>query len=114
MANYYGVASDTPEPVKLNMKGSGSTAISAMYHYSKALSPTSVAANTAVEQTFAVPGVAVGDVVFVNKPAQQTGLGVAGCRVSAANTLAITFVNATASPIVPTAGETYQIGGIRR
>lgn len=71
------------------------------------LSPASVAANTTAEQTFTVSGVQVGDFVDVNKPTAQAGLGIVGARVSAANTLAITFSNNTASPITPTAAETY-------
>ncbi|WWQ12990.1 hypothetical protein PQ43W_44 [Ralstonia phage PQ43W] len=85
----------------------------AVYHLAAVLSPSAVAANTTAEQTFAVAGLNVGDAVFVNKPTAQTGLGVVGARVSAANTLALTFSNNTASPITPTANETYQIGGVR-
>ena len=71
------------------------------------LSPVSVAANTAVEQIFTVTGVFVGQAVFVMKPTTQTGLGIANCRVVANNQVAITFVNLTAAPIIPTAAESY-------
>lgn len=71
------------------------------------LSPTSVSANTTAEQTFTVNGLLVGDMAVVTKPTTQAGLGVVNSRVSAANTLAITFSNNTASPIVPTANEVY-------
>lgn len=77
------------------------------------LTPASVAANTTAEQTFTVTGLAVNDVVWVNKPTAQAGLGIVGWRVSAASTLAITFSNNTASPIVPTAAQTYLIGVLR-
>lgn len=113
MANYLGVATDVLAPAQLTMGGAGSTPITAIYHLSATISPAQVAANTTAEQTFTVTGLAVGDVVFVNKPTSQAGLGIAGVRVSAANTLAINFVNATASPITPTASEKYQIGGLR-
>lgn len=77
------------------------------------LAPTSVAANTTAEQTFTVPGLPFINsspaTVFVNKPSFQAGLAIAGCRISAANTLAITFENITASAIVPTT-EMYTIG----
>ena len=73
------------------------------------LSPAQVAANTTAEQTFTVPGLKTGDFVDVNKPTAQAGLGLAGVRVSAANTLAITFSNNTASPITPTASEIYSV-----
>lgn len=78
------------------------------------LSPASVAANTTAEQTFTLTNLKVGDFILdVIKPSTQAGLGISGYRVSAANTLAITFSNNTASPIVPTAGEVYQAGIIR-
>jgi hypothetical protein len=74
------------------------------------LSPAAVAPNTSAEQTFTVAGLISGTPVFVNKPGAQNGLSIGGARVSAANTLAITFVNNTAATITPTASETYTIG----
>ena len=65
------------------------------------LSPALIVLNTTAEQTFTVPGLAVGDWVFVNKPTAQAGLGIVGCRVTAANTLGITFSNNTGSSITP-------------
>lgn len=73
------------------------------------LSPAQVAANTTAEQTFTVSGLLVGDFVEVNKPSVQAGLGIVNTRVSAANTLAITFANNTASPITPTASEVHYL-----
>ena len=77
------------------------------------LTPVSVAAQTTAEQGFTVPGLAFTNsspcTVFVNKPSYQTGLVIAGVRVSAANTLQITYENVTAAAIVPTA-ENYTIG----
>jgi hypothetical protein len=74
------------------------------------LSPASVAANTTAEQTFAMPGLLASDVIVnVNKPTAQAGLGIVGMRVSAAGTLAMTFSNNTASPIVPTASQVYLV-----
>ncbi len=79
------------------------------------LSPASVAANTTAEQTFTFPGLLASDVISgVSKPSAQAGLGIVGYRVSAANTVAITFSNNTGSPIVPTASEVYLINWIRR
>jgi hypothetical protein len=83
------------------------------FQHQVTLSPASVAANTSAEQTFTVPGLTVGGVVYVNKPTAQAGLGIVGARISANNTLAITFGNFTASPIVPTASEVYNVGVIR-
>lgn len=72
------------------------------------LSPAQVAANTTAEQTFTVPGVNASDaVVAVSKPTAQAGLGIVGWRVSAANTVGVTFSNNTASPITPTASQVY-------
>ncbi len=73
------------------------------------LSPAAVAVNTSAEQTFTVNGLLAGDHVVVNKPTAQAGLGVVGYRVSADNTLAITFGNFTGSSITPTASEVYRV-----
>lgn len=73
------------------------------------LSPISVAPTTAVEQTFTVTGLQVGDFVNVTKPTTQAGLGIVNSRVSAVNTLAITFANTTAATITPTAAEIYAV-----
>lgn len=73
------------------------------------ISPTSIAPNTTAEQTFTVTGLLLGDMVDISKPTTQAGLGIVNSRVSAANTLAIAFVNATAATITPTASETYYI-----
>lgn len=75
---------------------------------SVALTPSAVSANTTAQQTFTVTGVKVGDVVVaVEKPSHQAGLGIVGARVTAANTVGITFSNNTGSGITPTAAETY-------
>jgi hypothetical protein len=76
------------------------------------IDPASVATITTAEQTFAVPGLETTDVVFVNKPTLTAGLGIAGARVSAADTLAITFVNPTAGAI-DAGSQTYLVGVIK-
>lgn len=81
--------------------------------YSQALTPASVPAQSSAEQTFTVTGLVAGSAVWVNKPSTQTGLGIAGVRVSAANQLAINFVNTSAVSITPTAAETYVIGNFQ-
>jgi len=73
------------------------------------LSPASVGANTTAEQTFTVRGLLVGDFVNVTKPTTQAGLGIVNARVSATDTLAVTFSNNTGGGIVPTAGEIYLV-----
>ena len=77
------------------------------------LTPEEVSANTTEEQTFTIKGLLVSDIVIPKKPTHQAGLGIVGARVSAVNTLSITFMNTTASPITPTA-ETYTILAFRR
>lgn len=74
------------------------------------LTPALVAANTSIEQTFTVTGVALATdyCVSVSKPTAQAGLGIVGWRVSADNTIAITFSNSTTGSITPTAAQTYQ------
>lgn len=68
------------------------------------LEVTTVNAATTVEQTFTVPGLSVNDFVFANPGANFTaGVGVAGARVSAPDTLALRLVNATAGNLNPPA-----------
>ena len=81
--------------------------------YCPVLSPASIAANVTAEQTFTVTGLPFTvnpSNVVVNKQSHQYGLGISGARVTAANTLGITFENVTAAAITPTAGETYVVG----
>lgn len=75
------------------------------------LSPAQVAANTTAEQTFTVPGVRLSSDVItsISKPTAQAGLGIVGWRVSADDTVGITFSNNTAAGITPTASQDYQI-----
>jgi hypothetical protein len=73
------------------------------------LSPALIAGNTSAEQTFTVPDLKVGDFVSVNKPTAQAGLAIVGVRVSADNTLAITFGNFTGGNITPTAAQAYTV-----
>lgn len=71
------------------------------------LSPVSVAANTAAEQSLTVTGVLATDAVITIKPTTQAGLLVGTSRVASANTVEVTFGNVTAAPITPTTTETY-------
>ncbi len=78
----------------------------------------SVAANISAEQTFTLPGVRIGDVVFVNTPgvgtaALNAGLGVTGSRVTAADTIGLRFTNSTAGALDPSAAVDYQVLVIR-
>jgi hypothetical protein len=68
----------------------------------------SVAANTTEEETVTVPGLTTDMYVMVNKPSLSAGIGVAGARVSANDTLILTIVNSTAGA-VDAASETYKL-----
>jgi len=70
----------------------------------QSLTPTSVNTITTSEQTFTVPGLKLGDAVNVNPPGVTTGVVLTGARVSAANTLALQFVNPTVGSVTPLAG----------
>lgn len=64
--------------------------------------PASIAAATTAEQTVTIPGLRVGDVVTsVMKPTHTAGVALVHARVSAANTLAVVWVNATAAAVDP-------------
>jgi hypothetical protein len=81
--------------------------------YEATLNPANVGANTTSAQTFSVPGLSVHDIVIVNKPSHTAGLGIVNARVSAADTLELTFMNTTGAGIDP-GSETYTIVSIRR
>ena len=66
--------------------------------------PTAVSTITAPSQTVAVPGVKVGDFVYVTPPGQTAGVTIGSCRASADNTVSVQFVNPTAGPVTPAAG----------
>lgn len=93
--------------------GSGTT-ITQISTYSPSLTPAAAAASIGYsEQTFTVTGLATNDKVFVNPPnAPTTNIDMTRARVSATNTLALTFFNATAAANTPIAG-TYTVVAIR-
>lgn len=88
------------------------TALTQIVVYSQTIAPASVGAATMAEQTFTVTGLTTADKVFVNPGAIANAVGVAGVRVSAANTLAVQFVNPTAGALTPTS-TTWSIVAIR-
>lgn len=79
-------------------------------------SPAQVAANTVAEQSmtiFTLAGIVPASqlanaIVHVNKPTAQAGLGVCSARLIDNGHIGVSFVNATAAPITPTAAETYR------
>lgn len=71
--------------------------------------PAAVGAATTAEQDITVTGVQVGDMVLgINKPTVTAGVGIAGARVKSANTISVTYVNASAGSVDP-ASEVYTI-----
>ena len=105
--NFSGVAASD----NLTVGGSG-TPITQIRVYSPSITPASVGAATVAEQTFTVSGLTTADKVVVNPPAIGNATGIAGARVSAADTLAIRFTNPTAGALTPTAG-TYTVTAFR-
>lgn len=78
-----------------------------MFAVAVVFDPAAVATITTAEQTVTVTGVAVGDFVMAMKPTLTTGVTIGNVRVSAANTIAIQFVNPTAGSVNPVS-ETWQ------
>ena len=92
MANYAGVSNMSSDTLSVAEK------------ISVTLTPVSVAAATCAEQSFAVTGLQVGDFVDVSPPGITAGVSPVLARVSARNTLTVTFINPTAGALVPLAG----------
>lgn len=84
--------------------GASGTPITQVRVYSQTITPASVATVTVAEQTFTVTGLTTADKVIVNPAAISNAIGICGFRVSAADTLAVRFVNPTAGSLTPTAG----------
>jgi hypothetical protein len=80
--------------------------IARIFAVSVTFDPASVATITTAEQTTTVRGLKVGDFVVWQKPTNTAGVGVVNARVSATDTLALTFVNPTAGG-VDAASETW-------
>src|SRR6202161_4538687 len=57
--------------------------------------------------------VASTDLLYVNKPTAQAGLGIGNARYSASNVLGLTFSNFTAATITPTASQSYTVVALR-
>lgn len=93
--------------------GSSGTAITQMRVYTPTLNPASVAAATVAEQTFTVIGLTTSDTVYVNKPSLTANCGIVNVRVSAADTLAITWVNINTVSACDPASEVYRVVAIR-
>lgn len=80
--------------------------------YSPSLTPASVAANSAAEETFTVTGLKTADTLVVNMPGATADLGLVNARVSAVDTLALTFMNTSGGSRTPPAGA-YKVVAMR-
>lgn len=92
--------------------GTAGTPVTQIRVYSQSVTPASVSPATAAEQTFTVTGLTTADKVFMNPAATGNATGVCSCRVTASNTIGITFVNPTAGALTPGSG-TYTFVAIR-
>ncbi len=72
------------------------------------LDVTSVAAGKIQEESFTVTGLKTSQVVVVNKHGDDDGLFLVGARVTADDTLALTFWNPSAAAIDP-ASQTFKV-----
>ena len=100
------------DAIQLSGNGLTDTPLNGFRVYTQSLDVASVAAATSAEQQFTVTGLITTDRVVVSKPSLTAGLGVVNARVSSANILALTFMNATAGAIDP-AAEVYIITAFR-
>lgn len=80
--------------------------------YQVTLTTGSVGATTTLETTSTVTGILAADVIAVNKPAAQAGLGIAGYRASAANTIGVNYTNISTGALTPTSTDAYDVIGI--
>lgn len=68
------------------------------------ITPTAVGSATYAEQTFAIPGVQVGDMIDVYTPFFQAGLSIQQARCATVGVVSVAFGNASGASITPTAG----------
>jgi hypothetical protein len=71
---------------------------------SVSMTPASVAAATAAYQTLTLAGVSVGDAVLCVTDPINNATALVSARVTAANTVALQFVNPTAGALTPNPG----------
>src|SRR5665811_60323 len=83
-----------------------------MMIYNQALNATTCAATTTIEATTTVLGLVLSRWVLVSKPSLTPGIMIVNARVSAVNTLAVTYANLTLNSIV-VPSEVYTIGNIQ-
>ncbi len=110
MSKFLGVAKDEVDSLLVKQSitvGAGvlSSPINGMARIVATLTPASVAANTMIDQVFAIPGFEVGDFVGLTPPLLVPGVTAVAARVTIPNAITVTFVNTTAGALVPAAGD---------
>ncbi len=105
-------------PSNLTLPGSltiglDGTSISQVRVFTPTLNPSSVAAASTAEEIYAVSGLVTTDIIYVNKPTYTAGCGIVNARVSATNTLALTWMNAQTLLSCDPPSEVYNIVAIR-
>ena len=75
--------------------------------------PATMTGNSTSELTYTIPGVVVGDFLEINKPSHTTGLSIGNIRASAANQIAIQWVNSLTTTISNPPNELYLIAVTR-
>lgn len=75
--------------------------------------PSAIGGFQTANQSFTVTPIAASSVVWVNKPTNTSGIGILGCRVSAAGVVEIQFVNSVLSTTITPPSEVYVFGNIQ-
>lgn len=73
--------------------------------YSLSITPAAVTAGTVAEQTFTLEGATTKDNVVVSPPDHTANLALCAARVTAANTIAISWSNSTGGNLTPPSGD---------
>lgn len=110
------MASSNPGPAIQTQTPSQAASGNASHEWVLLITPgltTSITANTSVEVTTTVTGLLPHDLIEINKLNHVAGLSVGNVRVSAANTLAIQFVNNTGVAIALQSTDTYLVAVTR-
>lgn len=77
------------------------------------ITPTSLVTLVTSAQTFTVSGLSTADAIAgISGPSQTSGIGIVAARVSAADTLEITFANVTVGTLTPAAGN-YKVIAVK-
>lgn len=109
MTKFLGVAADEVDALKVKSGltiGTGLLSVSTAFlaRVATTLTPASVAANTMIDQVFAIPGIKAGDFVGITPPLLVPGVTAVCARATIDNSITVTFVNTTAGDLVPGAG----------